>query len=224
MEPCAVFWRVLGGTESEAKESRGLRPFLSSRRHHAGLEIHSQSRADGFLRQRHAHLLESVRPKHFMDGGPTRFWGVTLWMEVTVGASTREEANQHMAALKAGQSWSGEFAILCKNGEYLPAVVTLSPVFNEEGVSIGIFGISREIALFRIIQEAHWKFLTNDRGGACPLLMIWQTNHGVGIKSMQERLRPFGGHLEIESTNAGTTVRAILPAPARIEMALGESA
>ena len=38
-------------------------------------------------------------------------------MEITVGASTREEANQHMAALKAGQSWTGEFEILCKNGE-----------------------------------------------------------------------------------------------------------
>ena len=41
---------------------------------------------------------------------------------------------------------------------------------------------------------------------------------------MQERLRPFGGHLEIESTNTGTTVRAILPAPARVEMALDASA
>jgi hypothetical protein len=52
----------------------------------------------------------------------------------------------------------------------LPAVVTLSPVFNEEGVSIGIFGISREIPLFRIIQEAHWKFLTNDQGRGLPVV------------------------------------------------------
>jgi signal transduction histidine kinase len=49
------------------------------------------------------------------------------------------------------------------------------------------------------------------------------TEGGVGIKRMQERLRPFGGHLEIESTNTGTTVRAVLPAPTRLEMAFGES-
>ena len=320
-------------------------------------------------------------------------------MEVTVGASTREEANQHMAALKAGQSWSGEFEILCKNGEYVPAVVTLSPVFNEEGVSIGTFGISqdlrdrkqadeelrrtqaelekrveertaelaqaneslqalssrlikvqeeerrriarelhdstgqtlaaltmtlnrlqressaahlsafeeclelvnaitadirnlsyllhpplidelglpsavreyaqgfqnrsgvrvqvevshqvgrlgeeREIALFRIIQEAlgnihrhsgssvayiaifcdgqNVVLEVGDQGRGLPVVYDRQTNHGVGIKSMQERLRPFGGNLEIESTNTGTTVRAVLPAPARLEMVLGES-
>jgi PAS domain S-box-containing protein len=320
-------------------------------------------------------------------------------MEVTVGASTREEANQHMAALRAGQSWSGEFEILCKNGEYLPAVVTLSPVFNEEGVSIGTFGISqdlrdrkqadeelrrtqaelekrveertaelaqanksllalssrlikvqeeerrriarelhdstgqalaaltmilnrlqressaahlsafedclelvnavtadtrnlsyllhpplidelglrsavreyaqgfqnrsgvrvhvevshqvgrlgedREIALFRIIQEAlgnihrhsgssvaniaifcdgrNVVLEVRDQGRGLPVVYDSQTNHGVGIKSMQERLRPFSGNLEIESTNTGTTIRAVLPAPARLEMALGES-
>jgi PAS domain S-box-containing protein len=321
-------------------------------------------------------------------------------MEVTVGTSTREEANQHMAALKAGQSWSGEFEILCKNGEHLPAVVTLSPVFNEEGVSIGTFGISqdlrnrkqadeelrktraelekrveertaelaqankslqalssrlikvqeeerrriarelhdstgqalaaltmtlnrlqkessavhlsvfeecvelvntvtadirnlsyllhpplidelglpsavreyaqgfqnrsgvcvqvevsqqvgrlgedREIALFRIIQEAlgnihrhsgssvaniaifcdgqNVVLEVRDQGRGLPVVDDKQTNPGVGIKSMQERLRPFGGNLEIKSTNTGTTVRAVLPAPARLEMALGESA
>jgi two-component system CheB/CheR fusion protein len=34
---------------------------------------------------------------------------------------------------------------------------------------------------------------------------------GVGIPSMQERARQFGGLLEIESTPSGTTIRAILP-------------
>ena len=38
VEPSAVFWRVLGVTESEAHgTSRGLRVLLSSRRHQAGL-------------------------------------------------------------------------------------------------------------------------------------------------------------------------------------------
>ncbi|MGB8325315.1 MAG: ATP-binding protein, partial [Candidatus Acidiferrum sp.] len=36
-------------------------------------------------------------------------------------------------------------------------------------------------------------------------------NFGVGIKSMKERLRPFGGSLQIESNGIGTSVRAVLP-------------
>src|SRR5258706_2234545 len=36
-------------------------------------------------------------------------------------------------------------------------------------------------------------------------------NTGVGIRSMQERLRQFGGTLQIESNEAGTSVRAVLP-------------
>jgi signal transduction histidine kinase len=38
-----------------------------------------------------------------------------------------------------------------------------------------------------------------------------ELNFGVGIKSMKERLRPFGGSLQIESNGIGTSVRAVLP-------------
>jgi signal transduction histidine kinase len=34
---------------------------------------------------------------------------------------------------------------------------------------------------------------------------------GVGISSMQERVRLIGGRLDIESTNQGTTVRVTMP-------------
>ena len=36
---------------------------------------------------------------------------------------------------------------------------------------------------------------------------------GVGIAGMRERLRQVGGQLEIESSDRGTTVRAIVPLP-----------
>jgi signal transduction histidine kinase len=111
---------------------------------------------------------------------------------------------------------------------------------------VGRLGEDREIALFRIIQEAlgnihrhsgspvaniavfcdgqNVVLEVRDQGRGLPVVDDKRTNHGVGIKSMEERLRPFGGNLEIESTNTGTIVRAILPAPAREETALGESA
>jgi len=44
-------------------------------------------------------------------------------------------------------------------------------------------------------------------------------NTGVGIRSMQERLRQFGGTLQIESNEAGTSVRAVLPQQSSSSMA-----
>lgn len=88
-----------------------------------------------------------------------------------------------------------------------------------------------EIALFRIIQESlgnihrHSGSTTarikifysaeknvvleiRDQGRGLPADRV---NFGVGIRSMQERLRQFGGTLNIESSNTGTLVRAVLP-------------
>ncbi len=180
VEPGAVFWRALGGTESEAKE----RAAASDPSYPRG----GTRRALKYTPSPERMASSASTPltywnpfaKHFIDGGPTRFWVVNHGSYC--GTSTREEANQHMAALEAGQSWSREFEILCKKREYLPAVITLSPVPHEEGVSIGTFGISREIALFRIIPEAPWKFLNYDPGRGLPVVDDRQTNHGVGIQ------------------------------------------
>jgi signal transduction histidine kinase len=86
-----------------------------------------------------------------------------------------------------------------------------------------------EIALFRIIQEglgnihrhsgsavANIRIFTNandivleirDQGHGLPKT----ADFGVGLNSMQERLRLFDGSLQIDSTANGTMVRAIVP-------------
>ncbi len=319
--------------------------------------------------------------------------------EIAVTVPTYEEANEPMAAVKAGQSWSGESLVFSKRGEYLPALITLAPLFGEYGVPIGIIGISQdlrrrkqadeelrkrqaelekrveertaelaqsnkslralsgrlfkaqdderkriarelhdatgqvlaaltmtlnrvqresssldvsgieecrkmvgtvtadirnlsyllhpplidelglgpavreyaqgfqkrsgirvqveispglgrlsgdqEIAFFRIIQEALGNIHRHsgsavaniailsrgaeivleirDNGHGLPASCM-QANQGVGLKSMQERLRPFGGTFEIESSDAGTTVRAILIAETRLDLALADMA
>jgi PAS domain S-box len=66
-------------------------------------------------------------------------------MSITVGSESAEQAAQHMASLHAGNSWSGEFSVRCKNGEFLPALVTLSPLFDELGATSGIVGISQDL-------------------------------------------------------------------------------
>ena len=92
---------------------------------------------------------------------------------------------------------------------------------------------NREIVIFRIIQEGlanvhrHSGSATaniklrysgpnvileiTDQGRGLQLDSEGKTKYGVGIKSMQERLRPFRGTLDVTSSASGTKLTAILP-------------
>jgi PAS domain S-box-containing protein len=74
-------------------------------------------------------------------------------MEVTVGVGSEQQAINHMAALNDGKCWSGEFQVRCKNGEFLTALVTLSPMFDESGAAIGIVGISQDLSSHKQAEE-----------------------------------------------------------------------
>jgi PAS domain S-box-containing protein len=67
-------------------------------------------------------------------------------LEITVGAGTEQDAREHLSALSDGKCWSGEFQVRCKNGEFLTALVTLSPMLDDSGVAIGIVGISQDLS------------------------------------------------------------------------------
>lgn len=97
--------------------------------------------------------------------------------------------------------------------------------------------IESETALFRIVQEALGNMQRHSGSSACTIRLkrenresvlevsdsgrgiagISQTGDGalgVGILGMRERMRQLGGCLDISSGDWGTTVRAVLPAPA----------
>jgi PAS domain S-box-containing protein len=68
-------------------------------------------------------------------------------MEITVGDGTAEEAKQHMSELNDGKCWAGEFQVRCKNGDFLTALVTLSPMIDAaSGAAIAIVGISQDLS------------------------------------------------------------------------------
>lgn len=66
-------------------------------------------------------------------------------IEITVTSETEAQAQQHMKAVLAGNSWAGEFEVHCKNGKYLSAFVTLSPIRAESGEIIGLVGVSQDM-------------------------------------------------------------------------------
>jgi PAS domain S-box-containing protein len=75
-------------------------------------------------------------------------------MEITVSSLTQEEAARHMAAVVAGNSWAGEFQVLCKDGSYLSAFVTLSPVKNANAQVVGVVGVSQDLSSLRAAESA----------------------------------------------------------------------
>jgi signal transduction histidine kinase len=96
---------------------------------------------------------------------------------------------------------------------------------------IGRFEEDREIALFRIIQECLGN-IHRHSGSATAAVRIFRlgdkiitevsdqgrgfdatnnTGRGIGLRSMEERLRSVGGKLTIKSDSTGTTVKAVLP-------------
>jgi PAS domain S-box-containing protein len=72
-------------------------------------------------------------------------------MEITVSAETEEEAKEHMGCVLAGHAWSGEFQVRCRDGSFLNAMVTLSPVRARDGTVIGVVGLSQDM---RRLKEA----------------------------------------------------------------------
>jgi PAS domain S-box-containing protein len=68
-------------------------------------------------------------------------------------------------------------------------------------------------ATIRMAQEAGALVLeVSDQGHGLPLRSDGTAaNAGVGLPGMRERVRQLGGRFEMESTRAGTTVRAIVP-------------
>jgi len=100
---------------------------------------------------------------------------------------------------------------------------------------LGRLADNREIVLYRILQEGLGNIHRHSGSDTASVKILCvennvvmeirdqgkglsggagngnEPNFGVGIKSMKERLRPFGGSLQIESNGFGTSVRAVLP-------------
>ncbi|MGH9502430.1 MAG: PAS domain-containing sensor histidine kinase [Terriglobales bacterium] len=75
-------------------------------------------------------------------------------MEITVSSDTEQQAKECMADLNAGKSWAGEFQVLCKDGKYLTALVSLSPMLDESGNNAGIIGVSQDLRSHKQAEDA----------------------------------------------------------------------
>ena len=75
-------------------------------------------------------------------------------MEITVPQASLEQAREIMAKLALGESWSGEFQVQDRSGYSFPALVTDSPLLDDQGHLVGIIGISADISERKRAEEA----------------------------------------------------------------------
>src|ERR671913_381989 len=74
-------------------------------------------------------------------------------VEVTPSQEMLERAEEIMSELRAGRSWSGEFVVQRKDGSIFPAMVTDTPVYDEQGTLVGIIGVSIDITEIKQMEE-----------------------------------------------------------------------
>lgn len=75
-------------------------------------------------------------------------------MEITVPEVEQGHANNILAQLKRGESWSGEFNVRRKDGSVFPVSITDTAIFDDHKNLIGIVGISKDISENKKADEA----------------------------------------------------------------------
>jgi PAS domain S-box-containing protein len=73
-------------------------------------------------------------------------------LEVTPSAMSQAQAAELMADLRAGKEWSGEFQVQRRDGTTFPALVTNSPLRDQQGTLIGIIGFSVDLTAHKQLE------------------------------------------------------------------------
>ncbi len=79
-------------------------------------------------------------------------------LEITPTLISKEEGAEIMARLRAGESWSGEFPVQRRDGSFIPAIVTDTPIRDDEGNLSAIIGVTTDITERKAAEEkiAHY--------------------------------------------------------------------
>ena len=74
-------------------------------------------------------------------------------VEITPSEELIERAKEIMTELSRGRSWTGEFVVRHKDGTTFPALVTDTPVHDEQGNLVAIIGVSMDITEIKQTEE-----------------------------------------------------------------------
>jgi PAS domain S-box-containing protein len=84
-------------------------------------------------------------------------------LDLTSAPDTQEEIDEIVSRIHRGHSWSGELRVLRKDQSEFSAMVTHSPIHNEQGELIGVVVVSRDITAHKQAEQEHAKLLESER-------------------------------------------------------------
>lgn len=80
-------------------------------------------------------------------------------MDLTVPAVAQEQAQEIMAWLRAGETWTGEYLVQRRDGTTFPALVTDTPIRDADGNFIGNVGLSIDITARKQAEKERERLL-----------------------------------------------------------------
>ncbi len=79
-------------------------------------------------------------------------------LDITPLEALQSQAAEIMRHLRVGESWSGEFLVQRKDGSSFPAIVTDTPVQDEEGNLVAIIGVTTDITKRKQAEQARARY------------------------------------------------------------------
>jgi two-component system, cell cycle sensor histidine kinase and response regulator CckA len=73
-------------------------------------------------------------------------------VELTVPEGEMERADEIMARMQRGESWTGEFELRRKDGSTFPALITDSPLLDEDGEIEGVIGVTTDLTELKELE------------------------------------------------------------------------
>jgi PAS domain S-box-containing protein len=74
-------------------------------------------------------------------------------IDILIEETHKEQASEIIQRLIAGEQWSGELVVKRSDDTLFPAILTASPITDDEGELVGIIGVSTDISEQKWMQE-----------------------------------------------------------------------
>ena len=114
--------------------------------------------------------------------------------DVLVPVQHRDDADEIMAAVLAGESWRGDFTVLHRSGDTVRAFVVDTPIIDANGTVLAVVGASEDVTEIRLAEQraadqAQHLALALDAGG----LGTWRWDMSTGETTWDARLEALYG-------------------------------
>eukprot|EP00249_Psilotum_nudum_P015269 c25234_g1_i1 orf=473-2905(-) len=106
-------------------------------------------------------------------------------IDLLVDESTRDAATKLVARLSMGECWAGQFPFKKKSGEIFPAMLTVTPLYDDNGSFLGVIAVSNDARPFGEQLSALSTIETSQDGNSsdASFRVEWQRLRNVPLAS-----------------------------------------